>query len=212
MLAVLALAIIIWVTSFEWIERIFGYGGLCMLVFAVAAVKLDPTGAASASGFVPHVPHEQQAALRVLRDRSAWRGDDALRGLFLLVGRSRGSVVAEGPRPQPRERDHRLRPRRFPLTRTDDRRRAHSSSARASRPSTSARSHSASGSRSGQIGLLLALVGILFAVGGASIDTVFSGAYNLAQFCGWEWGRYRHARGAPRFTLTWLVLLVLRRC
>src|SRR5204862_251076 len=40
----------------------------------------------------------------------------------------------------------------------------------------------------GEIGLLLALVGILFAVGGASIDTVFSGAYNLAQFCGWEWG------------------------
>ena len=38
---------------------------------------------------------------------------------------------------------------------------------------------------------------------------MFSGAYNLAQFCGWEWGRYRHPRGAPRFTLTWLVLLVL---
>jgi Mn2+/Fe2+ NRAMP family transporter len=61
----------------------------------------------------------------------------------------------------------------------------------------------------GKIGLLLALVGILFAVGGASIDTVFSGAYNLAQFLGWEWGRYRHPAGAPRFTLTWLVLLVL---
>ena len=44
----------------------------------------------------------------------------------------------------------------------------------------------------GKIGLLLALVGILFAVGGASIDTVFAGAYNLAQFFGWEWGRYRH--------------------
>jgi len=61
----------------------------------------------------------------------------------------------------------------------------------------------------GQIGLLLALVGILFAVGGAAIDTLFSGAYNLAQFLGWEWGRYRSNSGAPRFTLTWLVLLVL---
>jgi len=60
----------------------------------------------------------------------------------------------------------------------------------------------------GKIGLLLALIGILFAVGGASIDTVFSGAYNLAQFFGWEWGRYRHPAGAPRFTLTWLILLV----
>jgi len=46
-------------------------------------------------------------------------------------------------------------------------------------------------------------------VGGASIDTVFAGAYNLAQFCGWEWGRYRHPSGAPRFALTWMVLLVL---
>jgi Mn2+/Fe2+ NRAMP family transporter len=61
----------------------------------------------------------------------------------------------------------------------------------------------------GQIGLLLALVGILFAVGGAAIDTLFSGAYNLAQYLGWEWGRYRSNSGAPRFTVTWLVLLVL---
>ncbi len=61
----------------------------------------------------------------------------------------------------------------------------------------------------GKVGLLLGIIGILFAVGGASIDTVFSGAYNLAQFCGWEWGRYRHPKGAPRFTITWLVLLVL---
>ena len=59
----------------------------------------------------------------------------------------------------------------------------------------------------GEIGLLIAIVGILFAVGGASIDTVFAGAYNLAQFCGWEWGRYRHPAGAPRFTLTWIILL-----
>jgi len=61
----------------------------------------------------------------------------------------------------------------------------------------------------GKIGLLLALVGILFAVGGASIDTLFSGAYNLAQFLGWEWGRYRTPAGAPRFTLAWIVMLLL---
>jgi Mn2+/Fe2+ NRAMP family transporter len=61
----------------------------------------------------------------------------------------------------------------------------------------------------GEIGLLLALIGILFAVGGASIDTLFAGAYNLAQFMGWEWGRYRTNAGAPRFTLTWMVILVL---
>ena len=61
----------------------------------------------------------------------------------------------------------------------------------------------------GTIGLILALVGILFAVGGAAIDTCFSGAYNLAQYLGWEWGKYRRPAGAPRFTIAWVVLLVL---
>ena len=61
----------------------------------------------------------------------------------------------------------------------------------------------------GQIGLILALVGILFAVSGAAIDSAFAGAYSLAQFFGWEWGKYRHNAGAPRFTLAWIVMLVL---
>jgi len=49
-----ALAVIIWATSFEWLERIFGYGGLCLLVFAVAAVKLNPSWGEVGNGFVPH--------------------------------------------------------------------------------------------------------------------------------------------------------------
>src|SRR5689334_7636209 len=55
-LAVAALAVVIWVTSFEWIERVFGYGGLCMLVFVIAALKLGPDWGAVGSGFVPHLP------------------------------------------------------------------------------------------------------------------------------------------------------------
>ena len=61
----------------------------------------------------------------------------------------------------------------------------------------------------GQYGLLLALIGILFAVGGATIETSFSGAYNVAQFFGWEWGKHRRRRDAPRFTLAWLAMLLL---
>src|SRR5256885_4875996 len=44
-LAIVGLAVIIWVTSFEWLERIFGYGGLCLLVFAVAAGQAYPPSA-----------------------------------------------------------------------------------------------------------------------------------------------------------------------
>jgi Mn2+/Fe2+ NRAMP family transporter len=61
----------------------------------------------------------------------------------------------------------------------------------------------------GQIGLILALVGALAAISGAAIDSSFSGAYSVAQFFGWEWGKYRHNSGAPRFTLAWMVMLVL---
>src|SRR6478609_6780693 len=53
-LGVAALAVVIWVTPFEWIERIFGYGGLALLVFVVAALKLHPNWGDVASGLVPH--------------------------------------------------------------------------------------------------------------------------------------------------------------
>src|SRR4051794_5410678 len=61
----------------------------------------------------------------------------------------------------------------------------------------------------GETGLLLALGGIMFCVGGAAIDSSFSASYNLAQFLGWEWGRYRGPSGAPRFTASWLLFLLL---
>src|SRR5207249_1741713 len=52
---IVGLTVIVWVTSFEWLERIFGYGGLCLLVFAVAAVKLGPDWGKVGNGFIPHV-------------------------------------------------------------------------------------------------------------------------------------------------------------
>jgi Mn2+/Fe2+ NRAMP family transporter len=61
----------------------------------------------------------------------------------------------------------------------------------------------------GETGLLLALGGMLFCVGGAAIDSSFSASYNLAQFLGWEWGRSRGPKNAPRFTASWLVFLFL---
>ena len=109
LIAVVAFAVIIWVTSFQWLERVFGYGGLCMLVFAVAAVKLGPDWGKVGNGFIPHITPEQPDPLPVLRDRPARRGDDAVRGLLLLVGRRRGALGAEGHRHEPGERDRRLR-------------------------------------------------------------------------------------------------------
>jgi Mn2+/Fe2+ NRAMP family transporter len=61
----------------------------------------------------------------------------------------------------------------------------------------------------GRTGLLLALLGMLFAIAGAAIETCLANAYSLSQFFGWRWGRHLSPQDAPRFTLTWLAVFVL---
>jgi Mn2+/Fe2+ NRAMP family transporter len=61
----------------------------------------------------------------------------------------------------------------------------------------------------GRTGLLLALLGMLFAIGGAAVETCLANAYSLAQYFGWEWGRYEKPWDAPRFTLTWLAVFIV---
>jgi Mn2+/Fe2+ NRAMP family transporter len=207
-LAIVGFAVVIWTVRLEWMERIFGYGGLCMLVFAVAAVKLGPDWTTVGAGFVPHISQNNPwlylyfaigllgAAMTPyevyfyssggIEDR--WTAKDlGLNRANAIVGYTLGGLLSlalmiVGSAVFLR---HGINPEHLGTI--------------------------ALGVEEplGKIGLLFAIVGILFAVGGASIDTVFSGAYNLAQFLGWEWGRYRSPAGAPRFTLTWLVLLVL---
>jgi len=207
-LAVAGLAVVIWTVKLDWIERIFGYGGLCLLVFAVAAVKLSPPWGTVGSGFMPHLSQHNPALYLYfvigllgaaltpyevyfyssggIEDR--WTPKDlGLNRANAIVGYGLGGflslalmIVGSGVFLR-----HGINPEHLGTIALG-----------AEQPL-------------GKIGLLLALVGILFAVGGASIDTVFSGAYNVAQFFGWEWGRYRHPSGAPRFTLSWLLLLFL---
>ena len=61
----------------------------------------------------------------------------------------------------------------------------------------------------GSAGLLIALLGMLFAISGAAVETCMANAYSIAQFFGWEWGRHRKPWEAPRFTITWIVLFAL---
>jgi manganese transport protein len=207
-LAAVALAIVIWVTKFEWIERIFGYGGLCLLVFAVGVVKLSPDWSEAGAGFVPHVPQSNVmvyayfvvgllgAAMTPYEVyfyssgavEEEWTPKDlGLNRANAIIGYGLGGFFSVALM---------LTGATLFLGRGIEPEHLGTIALGAQVPL-------------GEIGLVLALVGILFAVGGASIDTVFSGAYNLAQFCGWEWGRYRTNARAPRFTLTWIVLLAL---
>ena len=208
LIAGVSLAIVVWVTSFNWIERIFGYGGLCLLVFAVAAVKLHPVWSAIGHGFVPHMQTQNPllyayfavgllgAAMTPYEVyfyssggvEERWGPKDlGLNKANAMIGYGLGGFLS------------------FALMIVG----GSLFLGKGIEPQFLGSITLGAEVPLGQIGLLLAIVGILFAVGGAAIDTLFAGAYNLAQFLGWEWGRYRHPSGAPRFTLTWLVLLLL---
>ncbi len=208
-LAVVGLAASSWVLPFRWIERIFGYLGLCLLVFAVAALKLHPEWSQVAHGFVPGshsggslmvylyfvvgllgaamTPYEVYFySSGVVEDRWGLR-DLGLNKVTAIIGYALGGflsfalMIVAGALFLPRG----ISPQ-FLGT-----------------PALAAE-HAF-----GQVGLLLALVGILFAVGGAAIETSFAGAYNLAQFFGWRWGKKERPADAPRFTLSWLMIFGL---
>jgi Mn2+/Fe2+ NRAMP family transporter len=206
-LAVIALGIVIWILPFEWIERVFGYVGLTMLVFAVAALKLNPDWSDVASGFVPHVPSQDLALYAffvvgligaatvpyevyfyssgAIEER--WTPKDlGLNKANAIIGYSLGGflscalMIMAGALFYPRG-----------IT-----------------PESLGTVGLGAEVPLGQVGLVLALIGVLFAVGGAAIDSAFSGAYNVAQFFGWEWGKYRRPVDAPRFTVGWMAMLV----
>jgi manganese transport protein len=208
LIGVVALVVITWTMPFEWIERTFGYLGLCLLVFAVAVIKLHPHWGSVAHGFVPGISSTNRlvffyfavgllgAALTPYEVyfyssgavEDAWGARELrINKITSIVGYGLGGflsfalMIVAGVIFLPRGIDPQF----------------------LGTPAVGAMD------ALGKYGLLLALVGMLFAVGGAAIETSFSGAYNLAQFFGWEWGKRRRPGGAPRFTLSWLVIFVL---
>jgi Mn2+/Fe2+ NRAMP family transporter len=208
-LAVAGLAVASWVLPFEWIERVFGYLGLCLLVFAVAAIKLHPDWGKVAHGFVPG-SHSGGSLLVYLyfvvgllgaamtpyevyfyssgAVEDGWGPKELnLNKVTATIGYGLGGflsfslMIVAAVLFLPQGIDPQF----------------------LGTPALTAE-HAF-----GKVGLLLALVGILFAVGGAAIETCFSGAYNTAQFFGWRWGKRERPAAASRFTLAWLVIFAL---
>ena len=68
------------------------------------------------------------------------------------------------------------------------------------------------GSRYGQIGLALAIIGVFAATFGAAMETSLSAGYTVAQYFGWPWGKLLRPRQATRFhTVVLVSILVARR-
>jgi manganese transport protein len=208
LLGALGLVLAAWFLRFEWIERLFGYMGLCLLVFAVAAIDLGVDWGEAAQGLVPNVGSSDHlvyayfvvgllgAALTpyevyfyssgAVEDRWSPR-DLGTNRLTAIVGYALGGLLSVALMAVA----------------------AAVFLPAAVEPSLLGTPALPAAIAFGQLGLLLALLGMLFAIGGAAIETCFAGAYNIAQQFGWEWGKSRRPRHAPRFTLAWLAMLVL---
>jgi len=206
------LVLAVWFLSFQWIERVFGLLGLFMLVFVFAAVYLGPNWPDVAKGFMPNVPqletsHEYlvygyfcvalMSSIMLPYEtyfyssgaiEDGWKPSDIpMNRIIVIIGFVLGGLLAVGlvmmgaQLFMPAQIEPQL-------------------------PGTAALGPIVT---FGRWGMILALLGMFFAFGGAAIENALSGAYNLAQFFGWPWGKYRAPKTASRFNLTWIVIFIL---
>jgi Mn2+/Fe2+ NRAMP family transporter len=201
--------VVIGLLSLKWIERTFGLGGLFMLIFVVTALASQADWSHAAHGLIPHVPKSDHAlsygyyAVALLSSimlpyetyfyasggiEDGWKSEDVpMNRLVAVVGFSLGGMLAAALVVMGAELFA-------------------SREIEAQLPGTAALGPIAI---YGKTGLLFALLGMLFAFAGATIENCLSVAYNICQFYGWPWGKHRKAKTVPRFTATWLIVLAL---
>jgi manganese transport protein len=199
LVALVALAAAIYFLPFGGIERTFGYLGLALLVYVAASIKLDPDWGEIGRGFVPEVhgasvywyfvvgliaaalmPYEIYFYSSGAVEEGWDPSDMKVNRANAFVGFGLGGLISVG---------------------------ILVASAQVFKPAGI--SPTSIGSVAlitqqpyAELGLILAFIGMLFAVGGATIDTAFSAAYNLAQHQGWKWGKRFRLLDEPRFTLS----------
>jgi Mn2+/Fe2+ NRAMP family transporter len=209
---VAVLIVTIWVLPFKWIERSYGLLGLFMVVFAVAVVAIHPPWAQIAGGFVPQIPDGLTTkqmlsfAYFIVAILSAvlfpyevyfyssggieekWGLKDlSINRTTCIVGFGLGSLLA------------------ISILSSSAQLFA-SANVGPKLPGTAALEAAIP---FGWWGLLCALLGMLFAVAGAAVETCLANAYTVSQFFGWEWGRHKKPWQAPRFTLAWIVVFLM---
>jgi Mn2+/Fe2+ NRAMP family transporter len=199
LVALVVVAAAAYFLPFDGIERIFGYGGLALLVYLAASIKLDPQWSQLGNGFVPEVhdstlywyfvvgliaaalmPYEIYFYSSGAVEEEWDTKDIKVNRANAIVGFGLGGLIAVA---------------------------ILVASAQVLLPAGV--SPDSIGTVAlvgevpyGEVGLVLALVGMLFAVGGATIDTAFSAAYNLAQHQRWKWGKHLGLLHEPRFSLS----------
>ena len=210
-LALLFFLLAVWMLPFKWIERVFGLGGLLMIVFIAGALSVGFDGHLLAGGFVPRWPETSSSrdtllffyfAVALLSSimlpyetyfyasggiEDKWDPSDVvLNRVVVGVGFTLGALLSVSLIVLGAAffSPHDIDPQL---------------------PGTAAL---AAADQFGKPGLALALLGMFFAFAGAAIETALSGAYNIAQFAGWPWGLSKRPRDAGRFVLSWVVIFI----
>ena len=207
-----ALIVSIWILPFKWIERVYGLLGLFMITFAVALVAIHPPWDKITGGLVPQIPQGLSTkelltfGYFVVAIVSAvmfpyevyfyssggieeeWGPKDLMTNrMTAILGMGLGSLLAVSILANSAQL--------FGPINVDP-----------EIPGTAALQAAIP---LGKWGLILALLGMFFAIAGAAVETCMANAYSIAQFFGWMWGRHKKPWEAPRFTMTWIVLFLL---
>lgn len=209
MVAVLAIITIIWFLPFQGIERLFGYLGVGLIIFLIAALKTMPDLSTVAGGLVPKglgsadfwnycyfavgiiaatlMPYEVYFYSSGGIEEGWKPADIPMNRANAILGFSLGGVAAAGIMI--------LAANVFMPAGID--------------PEFIGTPALAVFVSLGKVSLLVALLGMMFAIAGSAVETAFSGAYNLSQYAGWKWGRHSPPLETPRFTTAWIVILLL---
>lgn len=191
---------------FEWIERLFGYMGLGLLVFVATSINLDPDWSGVGNGFVPSgddttlywyfvvgliaaafMPYEIYFYSSGAIEEKWGKKDITVNRLNAIIGFGLGGILAVGV----------IVAATLTLL------------PRGITPDSIGTVALIGEVPYGETGLVLALIGILFALGGATIDCAFSAAYNLAQHEGWKWGKRGGLERERKFVLSLAVFFAL---
>ena len=202
----------IWVLPFKWIERAYGLLGLFMITFVVALVAIHPPWGQLAGGFIPQIPHGLStkelltfgyfmvaivSAVMFPYEvyfyssggiEEEWGPQDIMTNrMTAILGMGLGSLLAIAILSNSAQL--------FSAINVD--------------PEIPGSAALEAAIPFGKWGLILALLGMFFAIAGAAVETCMANAYSIAQFFGWMWGRHKKPWEAPRFTITWIALFLL---
>jgi manganese transport protein len=209
-LTVTAFIVVVWLSPFSILEKLFGLMGLFMLVFLVANIKTGLNTHQMLQGIIPTLPNGNTNqlitylyfAVGIISSsmmpyevyfyssggiEEKWTPSKLLDNkMTAIVGMSLGALLSASL--------VMLGAKVFAVNQIT--------------PELMGTSVLAASSEFGKWGLILGLLGIIFAVGGATVETCFAGAYNIAQFFEKRWGRHLAPERARFFTLTWLSIFI----